>query len=105
MQQLFSIEDFARNSRVSVNRVKKRYKEIPGITKVGNTYKVEYGSRYPFPIGRYSCKTSIEKRYAVLRAIMNYKYIDNKMLGIPAESFELILKDLLDRQLIQKKRY
>lgn len=42
-----SIETLADKYEKKVSTIKKRYKEIPGIVKTGNTYQVQEGTRYP----------------------------------------------------------
>ena len=39
-----SMEEFAKNAGVKEETVKKRFQEIPGITKEGNTYTIISGT-------------------------------------------------------------
>lgn len=102
MSRTISIEEFAQQCGYKPETIKRNYKEIPGITKEGSNYVIEYGTRYPFSIKVHKIKNSAEKRYAVLKAISEYKYIDSQMLSVPEESFEFIINDLVERKLIAK---
>lgn len=95
-----SLERFADRYNVTVKTVKRRYKEIPGVEKLEEGFRVLEGSRYPFPISKYKINKAEEKRYALLKAISRYQHIDADMLKIPEPSFNLMIHGLLDAGLI-----
>ncbi len=99
--QYMSFDDFVHNSNVKESTVKKRYKQIPGIEKTKKGFKVVSGTRYPCDLHRYGLKNSGEKRYALLKAISQYKYVTHKDLKIEPRQFEDMLRDLLSAGLIR----
>lgn len=97
-----TITDLANQAKVSEQQIKRRYKEIPGIEKdsEGNL-AIPSGTRYParrLP----RIVTQEEKLYATLKAISEYCYIDEQMLRIPKESFDLIIGELLSQNWIRE---
>lgn len=96
------IEQLAVNTNKSVNTIKRNYRIIPGITKINRNYQVLSGTRYPFPIKRYSIDTSAEKRRALLIAISRYEYIDCYALRIEQPQFKRMLHNLLNAGLIEE---
>ena len=72
-----SMEKFAKKVGVKEETVKKRYQEIPGITKEGNTFSILSGTRYPCDKRRIKPKDSGDRRYLLLRTISDYRYISH----------------------------
>ena len=100
-QNYITLDDFVPIANVKKNTIIRRYKDIPGIEKTENGYRVLRGTRYPFQSGRFHI-TNIEDRYYVLlKALDRYKYIDSTMLGIYEESFNQMLSKLLKARLIE----
>ena len=95
-----SIDKFAERYSVNVKTVQKRYKEIHVVEKHEGEFRVLEGSRYPLPIGRYKIDNAEDKRYALLKAISLFRYVDADMLNIPEQSFNLMVGALLDAGLI-----
>ena len=56
-------EEFVEKVSVKESTIKRRYKEIPGITKTENGFAVLSGTRYPCDLHRYKLSTSAKKRY------------------------------------------
>lgn len=89
-------------SRVRIQTIKKRYKEIPGITKTGNTYLVLEGTRYPVDKRTIRIKTREDKAYCLLMAISEERFISSENLGLYEEQFHELLTDLHNAALIRK---
>ena len=98
-----TLEEFSLMSGISVNQIKKRYREIGGITKDEEGYHIPNGTRYPIRRPTH-IESRNEKVYLVLKAIFLYKYIDAVMLRIPHESFELILEEMKTIGWIQENK-
>lgn len=95
-----TIEQLAKNGKVSVKQVKKRWRDIGGVTKTGDVLNIPEGTRYPMRKMR-SIDTHEEKLYALLKAIDTYRYIDEDMLGIPKNSFNILIHELIHAGWIQ----
>lgn len=99
--QYIEFEDFVRNSGVKESTIKRRYKQIPGITKTKKGFRVISGTRYPYNIGNTKLDSSEARRYVLLKAISKYQYISHKELRIEPPQFKVMLRDLLSAGLIQ----
>ena len=99
--QYISFEEFVNNSGVKASTIKRKYKQIPGITKTETGFVVLSGTRYPCDLHRYGLKDSGEKRYALLKMISQYKYVTHKDLKVEHLQFQDMLRDLLSAGLIQ----
>ena len=97
-----SMEEFAKNAGVKEETVKKRYQEIPGITKEGNTYTIISGTRYPCDKRRIKPKDSGDRRYWLLRTISDYRYISHEHLMLEEKQFNDMLAEFLQAGLIKK---
>lgn len=100
--EYISFNEFVNNTRLAESTIKKRYKEIPGITKTKDGFQVVSGTRYPCDFHRYKFKNSGDRRYALLKAISQYRYVTHKDLRIEHKQFEDMLRDLLSAGLIQQ---
>lgn len=108
MEQIYEIEgkkyitlkEFSVISKITEKQILKRRKEIPVIIKQDGEYLVLRGARYPMPINRYKIRNDSQRRFILLKAISQTKYVDSKMLGIYQEEFEKMLGDLLQAKLI-----
>ena len=94
-------DDFVKSSGVKESTIKRRYKQIPGITKTQKGFRVISGTRYPYNIGNTNIEDSASKRFTLLKAISKYKYISNKELRLEPPQFEKMLRDLLFAGLIE----
>jgi hypothetical protein len=98
-----TFEEFVNISKVKENTVIKRYKEIPGIEKTDKGFVVLSGTRYPFDKRMLrGAKNSESKRYYLLKAISEYKYISEKELGLEKIQFNNMLDELLRANLIKE---
>lgn len=96
-----SIEEFAKRYKISPNTIIKKHKDIPGIMISNGQYWAVDSARYPYNPRNSSLKTRDEKMYVLLKATREYRYIDNKILGISKQSFDTMIKELLSTGLIQ----
>lgn len=94
-------EEFVEKVSVKESTIRRRYKEIPGITKTENEFAVLSGTRYPCDLHRYKLSTSAKKRYILLKTISQYQYISHKDLKLEQPQFEEMLKELIEAGLIQ----
>ena len=97
-----SMEEFAKKVGVKEETVKKRYQEIPGITKEGNTFTILSGTRYPCDKRRIKPKDSGDRRYLLLRTISDYRYISHEHLMLEEKQFNDMLEEFLKAGLIKK---
>ena len=97
-----SMEEFAKKVGVKEETVKKRYQEIPGITKEGNTFIILSGTRYPCDKRRIKPKDSGDRRYLLLRTISDYRYISHEHLMLEEKQFDDMLAEFLQARLIKK---
>ena len=99
--QYISFEEFVRNSGMKKRTVLKRYKDIPGFTKKNDGFLILSGTRYPCDLHRYGLKNSGEKRFALLKAISEYRYVSHVDLKVEQRQFQDMLRDLLSAGVIQ----
>ncbi len=88
-----TIEELAAYSNISVDTVKRNLNRIAGVSKEDS--EIPDGSRYPYNLGNSKLKTHEKRCYAMLEATFHYRYIDEKMLGLPRDSFEQHVQDLV----------
>ena len=101
MKDTITIEEFSNNAKVKIATIKRRYKEIPGISKIDGEFVILSGTRYPCRKNN-NLKDSYDRRYYLLKAISEYKYIDHNILRIEHKQFIDMLKDLLSAKLIKR---
>lgn len=94
------IEILAEKGNVSTKQVKKRWKEIGGVTRIKGVLCIPEGTRYPMKKPR-KIDTHEEKLYALLKAIDNERYINEDMLMTSKESFNTLIHELLELKWIQ----
>ena len=100
--EYISFDEFVNNTGRAESTIKKRYKEIPGITKTKEGFQVVSGTRYPCDLHRHKFKNSGDRRYALLKAISKYQYVTHKDLSIEHTQFEDMLRELLSAGLIRQ---
>ena len=98
---MISIEEFARIAGVKESTIRKNKNKIPGLSYDKGTYNIIDGTRYPCDLHRYKIKDSSDRRYLLLKAISEYKYISHLDLGLYHPQFVEMLRELLDAGLIQ----
>lgn len=97
-----SIEEFIKIANVKKETIKKNRNKIPGLTYENGEFDIVKGTRYPGDYHRYKLKNSADRRYLLLKAISEYKYIDHIPLQVYPEQFKELLKELLDAKLIKE---
>lgn len=108
MDKYISLKEFTQmckknGIRTSEKTIKKRYKEIPGIIKENDEYKVLEGTRYPIN-KNFKVKNTDDVFKWMLKAIYKNRYIDYTYLGIYQNDFDFILKELLNEKYIKNNR-
>ncbi len=99
-----SFDEFVANSGYKRDTVIKRCKknEIPGITQKGDEYLVLSGTRYPYNIRRNKLNNSAKRRYILLKAISEFKYISHLELKMEKRQFSNMINELLEYGFIRK---
>lgn len=95
-----NIEKLAENGNVSTKQVLRRWREIGGVTKKGGDLYIPDGTRYPIRKPQ-KIDTHEEKMYVLLKAIDNERYINEDMLNTSKDSFDTMLRELLDLKWIR----
>lgn len=98
---MISIDEFVRIAGVKESTIRKNKDKIPGLSYNKGTYSIIDGTRYPCDLHRYKISNSADKRYLLLKAISEYKYISHLDLGLYHPQFVEMIKELLDAGLIQ----
>ena len=101
-EKYISFEEFINNTGFKESTIRKRYKNIPGIKKTPNGFTVLSGTRYPFAMRGYKIKNSNDRRYILLKAISQYKYISHLDIRLESAQFRDMLRELLSAGLIKK---
>lgn len=99
-----TIDEFLAIAGVTKKTVIKNSAKIPGLTYENGTFDILKGTRYPGDYHRYRLKNSAEKRYVLLKAISDYKYIDYLKLKVYQEQFVEFLRELLNAGLIKENK-
>ncbi len=74
------------------------------VLKIRNHYMILEDARYPFRIKCLNVKNAEDARYYILKAMNEYRYIDNEILGISPSSFDFIVEELISNKLIKKNK-
>lgn len=96
-----SIEEFLEIAGVKLETVKKHKDEIPGLLYSDGYIRIIEGTRYPC-FYKDKIENFADRRYLLLRAISENKYIDHQKLRVYPAQFKDLLKDLLDADLIRE---
>lgn len=97
---MVSMDEFLAMAGVKLSTVRKNIDKIPGLDYKNGEFLILNGTRYPFNLRGYKLKNSADRRYVLLKAISEYKYIDSLKLGVYQEQFKSLLKELLEAKLI-----
>ena len=98
---MISIDEFVRIAGVKESTIRKNKDKIPGLSYNKGTYSIIDGTRYPCDLHRYKISNSADKRYLLLKAISEYKYISHLDLGLYHQQFVEMIRELLDAGLIR----
>lgn len=99
--EYIDFDEFVSIADVQAKTIKKKYKQIPGVEKTDRGFRVVSGTRYPYNIRNTKLDDSASRRYTLLKAINQYKYISHRELRIEHRQFEDMLRDLLSAGLIR----
>ncbi len=97
-----SIDDFLIIANVKLSTVRKNKEKIPGLKLINGNYDILKGTRYPADFHRYKIKNSEDRRFLLLKAISEFKYVDNFTLHLYQEQFVGLIRDLLTAELIRE---
>ena len=97
-----SIEEFIKIAGVKEGTIKRNKYKIPGLSYEDDEYLIIEGTRYPFKVGLNKMENTNDRRYLLLRAISENKYIDHKILRIYHQQFLTFLAELLEAGLIRE---
>ncbi len=102
MVDTIDVMEFAQIANVKISTIKKNAKRIPGLSYKNGTFEILKGTRYPGDFHRYKMKDTAQKRYILLKAISENKYIDHLKLHLYEEQFIDLLRELMDANLIKE---
>ena len=97
-----TIQEVLKTACVNEATVKKNKDKVPGLTYAEGVYDIVEGTRYPCDYHRYKMKDSADRRYLLLKAISEYKYINHDSLKVYQEQFVDLIGDLLKAGLIRE---
>ena len=98
---MITIDDFVIISGVKESTIRKNKNKIPGLSYDKGIYNIIDGTRYPCDLHRYKIRNSSDRRYLLLKAISEYKYISHLDLGVYHPQFVEMIRELLDAGLIR----
>lgn len=101
-EKYISFEEFINHTGLKESTIRRMYKNIPGIQKTSNGFAILSGTRYPFNMRGYKIKNSNDRRYILLKAISQYKYISHLDIRLESAQFCDMLRELLSAGLIKK---
>ena len=90
-KEYISISDFKNLCEISEKTIIRNIHSIPGFIETNDGYKFLKGTRYPYNLRNTKLTDSAKKRYVLLKAISQYRYIDHRMLRIDENDFILML--------------
>lgn len=96
-----TIDEFILIAGVKKETVIKNRNDIPGLSYKKGEFSILSGTRYP-AYYKNKIKTMDDRRFLLLRAINEYKYIDYLKLRLYHEQFIEMLRDLLSAGLIRE---
>ena len=95
-ENTISICEFIAIAHVKESTIKKNAARIPGLEYSRGRFKILKGTRYPGDFHRYKLKDSAERRYVLLKAISEYKYINHQMLRLHKEQFDCYVERTIE---------
>ncbi|MCQ2537896.1 MAG: hypothetical protein MJ124_05815 [Lachnospiraceae bacterium] len=98
------IEEFLKTTDIKKNTIEKNHRSIKKVLKIRNQYMILEGARYPYRIKSMHVKNAEDARYYTLKAMNEFRYIDNEILGISQCSFDFIVEEFLAKGLIKKNK-
>ncbi|PID82185.1 MAG: hypothetical protein CSB16_02580 [Clostridiales bacterium] len=98
-----SIEEFTNMYNIKASTVKRRKDDIPGLKYENGEFYILEGTRYPSR-DNYKLENAADRRYVLLKAISEYRYIDHVKLKLYKQQFDDMLKELLSAGLIKENK-
>ena len=94
--------EFANRCNKKPATVEKRFRngDIPGIQIINNRFKIMEGTRYPYDMRGKETNNASKKRFYLIDAIFNRKYIDAIMLGVEQQEFNQYIQENMNAGLI-----
>lgn len=96
-KEAVSIEEFAKRYKLKINTVKKNFHLIKGAYIKENEYIIFDSCRYPYFKKHLNIKTRDDKKYVILRATYEYKYVDRFTVGMSQSSFKTMVNELKEK--------
>lgn len=103
-ERYIPIDEYIKTTNIKKNTIIKNRKYIKKVLEIRNQYLILEGARYPYRIKCLSVKNAEDARYYTLKAMSEFRYIDNEILGISQCSFDFIVEEFLAKGLIKKNK-
>ena len=97
-----TVKELSDISGINEKTIIKNYKKIPGMQYLDNKWILPDGSRYPYNLRRNQLKNIEDRVCCLLKATADFKYVDHKMLKMPKEPFDRVLKDLVEYGVLEE---
>lgn len=97
-----TVKELSDISGINEKTIIKNYEKIPGMQYLDNKWILPDGSRYPYNLRRNQLKNMEDRVCCLLKATADFKYVDHKMLKMPKEPFDRVLKDLVEYGVLEE---
>ena len=94
-KEYITIQDFANKCDLKENTIIKNIRKIPGAEPIVDGYRFLSGTRYPYNMRSTKLTDSSKRRYILLKAISESRYIDHSMLKMEEHDFIQLLQQLI----------
>ncbi len=101
MNDYVSIDTFAKRYGLKSNTVKKNIDKVVGAYYKDGVYYIPDSCRYPYNLKNIKFKSRNDRKYVILRATSENKFVDNNTVGVSKKSFDLMIGELIRDQLLQ----
>ena len=98
------LEYFLNQYNLKEDTIRKRIKDIPGISIENNEIKILEDSRYPYNIRKSKTSDFYSKMIIILKATSKLCYVDEKILKTSKNEFNHIINELLDANFLIKRK-
>jgi len=102
ISKYITIEEFINQSGLKQETIYKNRNNIPGLKYIDGNYEILEGTRFPFNTRNNKIKNSEDRRYLILKAIGEFRYIDEEKLHISRREFEKMITQLKQARLISE---
>lgn len=103
-ERYITIDEYVKTTSISKKTIVKNRKYIKKVIEIRNQHLILEEARYPYRLKCLNVKNAEDARYHILKAMNEYRYIDNELLGISRSSFDFIVEELLTNKLIKKNK-